>query len=389
LADFQGIMLDKNGLSMLRIRFIIIYILYTAVYVTSLKNHHDGRKYSSIRRKLGMLDDAAIGISQCFSNFHQDYAQYAFTGAIAGGCRAISRGITFPFDTMKTLVQADIDVSDNTQLVARPSASIDGTAMKKSSVYNYFRGVIPTVVAAIPANALFFIVFNSLEKIELTWTACYNNGHLDSERLLVRLIISAIATLPQNVIKIPSELIKQRAQTQPTLTYADLIKQALDSGGIFGFYRGWEAQLLREIPYNAFQMATYASMRDFVADSKFGIVLAAIGIKSDGATISAVEGLIAATVAALLTQPADTMKTKMMTEGTVPSKVDGELISSTSIADVTSSTSFGDAARKIYEEDGLAGFFQGLKPRLYIVSFGGMIYFWASSLADTWFSQLR
>lgn len=316
---------------------------------------------------------AVSSITQCFDHMHLDYAEYLFAGSVAGGCRALSRGLTFPFDTMKTLIQAD-------------SSKKGGDITEKPNV-DYYRGVVPTVTAAIPANALFFLVFNTLETIELTFTSCYNNGFQDEERFIARLLISTLATLPQNLIKIPSELIKQRAQTQPGLSYQELFSQAYDRDGVSGFYRGWEAQLLREIPYNAVQMTTFAYLRDLFSHSFMTNSLENIGIKYDGAFMSAFEGLLAASLAAVVTQPADVMKTKMMTEGVARSSASNGLEAS-SIAETRGKTTFLGAAKKIYSEEGLRGFFQGLKPRLYIVGFGGMIYFWASSWAENLFRNL-
>jgi len=41
-------------------------------------------------------------------------------------------------------------------------------------------------------------------------------------------------------------------------------------------------------------------------------------------------------------------------------------------------------ASEIYSSEGLAGFFVGLKPRLLIVSIGGMFYFFAAVFVDSY-----
>ena len=129
-----------------------------------------------------------------------DVYNYALQGAFAGGARALSRAVTFPFDTVKTLEQSD-------------SGTHRDEHLNTSKKLNYFKGVIPTTLTAIPANSLFFIVYNSLSIYLVHYTSlCY--GPIDTARevaneLATKLVISSIATLPQNAIKIPFELVKQ------------------------------------------------------------------------------------------------------------------------------------------------------------------------------------
>jgi hypothetical protein len=57
----------------------------------------------------------------------------------------LSRVITYPWDTIKTIQQSkECDL-----LTKRDSKSLN--------LSDYFRGIAPTVIAAMPANAVFFI----------------------------------------------------------------------------------------------------------------------------------------------------------------------------------------------------------------------------------------
>jgi len=84
-------------------------------------------------------------------DIHLDLVKYAISGAVAGGSRALSRGLSFPFDTIKTLEQFSTKDENKTaasqpQLIAK----------------DYFRGVVPAVVSAIPSTryvtAVLFLV---------------------------------------------------------------------------------------------------------------------------------------------------------------------------------------------------------------------------------------
>ena len=65
--------------------------------------------------------------------------------------------------------------------------------------------------------------------------------------------------------------------------------------------------MLRELPFNAIQMTLFQTFKE-----TFDSPLSLMHI-SDPTIISAYFGLIASTLAALLTQPVDVIKTKLMT----------------------------------------------------------------------------
>jgi hypothetical protein len=47
-----------------------------------------------------------VATIQCVDDKHIDLVKYAAEGALAGGLRALSRGLTFPLDTIKTWTQS-------------------------------------------------------------------------------------------------------------------------------------------------------------------------------------------------------------------------------------------------------------------------------------------
>jgi Mitochondrial carrier protein len=322
-------------------------------------------------------DHSAVIDSTICSNIDINWSQFAIQGAVAGGCRALSRALTFPFDTLKTLEQSAVKTSD--------AAETDNYRGPNESPFNflvsreYFRGILPAVASAVPANAIFFMVYNYLQTIAasdciLDYLSIHGADffHRPSVLFLERLIFSAVATLPQNAIKIPAELIKQRAQVQPNTNILLLVQQATRPPlGILGLYKGGGAQLIREIPYNAIQMATFQAFKEMLLSKSpdnseiypFGLNLA---------SISGILGLVAAAIAAILTQPADVIKTKLMTD------VEDNL----NVDQIVSKDGIIRTARNIIVEEGWRGLFVGLTPRLILVSLGGMVYFWAAEVAS-------
>ena len=318
----------------------------------------------AIRSRLHLTPEALHSSALCLEEQHLDYVKFLIQGSVAGGARALSRGLTFPLDTMKTLEQAT--TSD---------MELAGAGTNKLRGKNIFNGVLPTVITAIPANALFFLVYNTLDTVlpcylhqdSLTGSAVIPNS------LLERLVISIVATLPQNAIKIPGELLKQRAQTRSDRSMVDLMKEALAEGGLGGLYVGGLAQLAREIPYNAIQMASFQSLKDEYARRGISEFVNDVILNNDWnnryfhlvvdkSSSAAVLGLLAAALACVLTQPFDVIKTRYMT------------------ARAGSRLRLGSVLKEIVDSEGAGGFFNGLLPRLLLVSIGGSIYFYSAEL---------
>lgn len=353
-----------------RVFIVLIVCGFTSAWTTNRLRARIGDDHV-IRTRLLMLPPDVVTAIQCFDDKNIDIAKYAVEGALAGGLRALSRGITFPLDTIKTWTQADDEATDTTT-----RASIK-TNESKPGFNEYYKGAIPTVLSAVPANSIFFVVYNVLEIFVLCSAGPAQGGvgggdfsHIHTSResnlFIERLIISAIATLPQNAIKIPAELIKQRAQTRANASTTALFMEALQSEGIQGLYVGGGAQLLREIPYNALQMSTYELLKEsnvFNADA-----LSIAGGSLDPTLIAGLMGLIAAAVAATLTQPFDVLKTRLMTSSV--------------------RTSLWESLYDILSTKGVRGLFVGLIPRLTLVSVGGAIYFAAASLAESTWGKL-
>lgn len=203
------------------------------------------------------------------------------------------------------------------------------------------------------------MVYKSLEVISAAL-------HPIPSKLLERIVISSIATLPQNSIKIPFENVKQKMQTCD-MTRAEIVASILRYQGVGGFFVGGNAQLLRELPYNAIQMSAFEVARELYRALPLPH-LSELGL-------SAASGFLACALAALLTQPADVVKTRIMAG-------DEALLSEGGAASSRERTGLARVCRDIYAAQGAAGFFVGLQARLALVSIGGMIYFWAAELVE-------
>jgi len=288
----------------------------------------------------------------CLADVNPDIGTYALSGAISGASRSAARFLSYPLDTLKTIAQAEPLDKDEREMQRMATKAAPRTAV------DLFRGVVLAIVSAIPANSIFIVVYNSLD----AYRTCVPPSFFPLAHLslpLQHILYSAIATVPQNLFKIPAELLKQRAQLSDSsfslggsespsggVSFSSVLADA-QRLGLRGLYQGGGAMMLREVPFNAIQMASFYSLNEYLPEDL---------LTADPTARSGLLGLLAAGVAALATQPADTIKTRLM-------KADskGETVKS--------------MATKIWKANGVRGLYVGLWSRLLLVSIGGLIYF--------------
>jgi hypothetical protein len=164
--------------------------------------------------------------------------------------------------------------------------------------------------------------------------------------------------------------VKQRAQVQSEKGSLEIVREIGASEGLAGFYVGSYSMLLREIPYNSFQMAFYAAFKEVLFSSNSNVLGAAVS----GSNQAAVLGLIASFLASVLTQPADVIKTRLMRDKKY--HVEG--------ATPTIYSEFVD----ILESEGPRGLYTGLQPRVLLCTVGGLVYFYIAEFVNDNFSFL-
>lgn len=187
----------------------------------------------------------------------------------------MAQSLLHPLDVMRTRTQAK-------------SIGLGGRSV---SVLSF--GFAPQVLLSGPAGAVQFTVTD----------ACRSQ----LERLVpgispafIQLVSAAIGTALAACVRVPQEVLKQgcMAELYPN-AYAALMT-IWSVGGLGGFYRGARETLVRDVLWNSLSFTFFR-------------ILAERECRGSSARRQYVHGILAGSIAALLTHPLDVLKTRVMT----------------------------------------------------------------------------
>jgi solute carrier family 25 S-adenosylmethionine transporter 26 len=184
---------------------------------------------------------------------------------IGGLSRAVAVSITYPLDTLKTILQNN--------------ATHKGYAMHKG--YDLYKGYKYTLATQ---AAYGMAVFGTYENIKRIWGANNPAVYLQS---------ALISDLIGSVLLCPCEVIKQNIQIG---RYAS-ISSAVQNLKLHGLYKGYSGLLLRDLPFRVIQLPLYDTLKDKYGTSLYN---------------SCIMGATAGMVAGAITTPTDVIKTHMM-----------------------------------------------------------------------------
>ncbi|PVD24246.1 hypothetical protein C0Q70_14716 [Pomacea canaliculata] len=231
----------------------------------------------------------------------------------------------FPLDTIKTRLQS--------QQGFRAAGGFRGI----------YSGLLSVTLGSAPTAALFF--------------GSYETTKFILQRLLPEhlapvshMVAAATGEVIACLIRVPVEVVKQRAQAAPALSSIKIFKQTLAAEGLYGLYRGYSTTVAREIPFSFIQFPLWEFFK-----KQWSVKTQ----KSIAAWQSSLCGALAGGISAALTTPLDVAKTRIM----LAQK-----------GSPTASGSFIFVMRHIYWENGVPGLFAGVVPRVMWISIGGAIF---------------
>jgi len=265
----------------------------------------------------------------------QLYSRFAFAGAV---CCSVTHGGLTPVDVIKTRIQLD-PVKYNSGLIGgfRKVIAEEGF----SAVWT---GVGPTFAGYFLQGAFKFGGYEFFKQ------QCINQVGYETasqNRTAVYLASAAAAEFFADIALCPLEATRIRLVSEPTFANGLIggFSKIAKTEGFGAFYSGFGPILFKQVPYTMAKFVVYEK----VAEAIYRSVDKATASDGTKTAINLGSGLIAGFAAAIISQPADTMLSKINKTKGLP----GESTSSRLV--------------KIAKELGFRGSYAGIGARLFMV----------------------
>ncbi|EFJ52419.1 hypothetical protein VOLCADRAFT_86841 [Volvox carteri f. nagariensis] len=236
----------------------------------------------------------------------------------------------YPIDTIKTRLQAMIGGGGLKSL------------LQSGGGKGLYAGVWGNLAGVAPASAIFMAFYEPTKK------AVQSEVPADKQ-YLGPVVAGMVAGTASSLIRVPTEVVKQRLQTGEFTGAVKAVRTILGREGLRGLYAGYGAFMLRDLPFDAIEFVAYEQIK-----------------KAYGMTVrrelhpgeTSIVGAIAGGFTGVITTPLDVLKTRLMTQG-----ASGRY------------KNLLDATVTIARTEGLGAFMSGWQPRLIWISLGGFVFF--------------
>ncbi|RWR95622.1 Mitochondrial carrier protein [Cinnamomum micranthum f. kanehirae] len=267
-----------------------------------------------------------------------DFFRILCDGVIAGGAAGVVvETALYPIDTIKTRLQA----------------SRGGGKIFLKGLYS---GLAGNLAGVLPASAIFVGVYEPTKQKLLK---------IFPENLsaLAHLTAGAIGGAASSLVRVPTEVVKQRMQTGQFASAPDAVRLIVAKEGFKGLYAGYGSFLLRDLPFDAIQFCLYEQLR-------IGYKLAARRDLNDPE--NAIIGAFAGAITGAITTPLDVVKTRLMVQGSA-----------------NQYKGIFDCVQTVVKEEGPTALLKGIGPRVLWIGIGGSIFFSVLERTKLFLSQRR
>lgn len=228
------------------------------------------------------------------------YARFAFAGAV---CCAVTHGAVTPVDVVKTRIQLEPTVYNKGMLDAFKQV------VKQEGAGALLTGIGPTFAGYALQGAF---KFGGYEFWKKTFIEAVGMENAVNNRTAIYLASSAIAEFFADVALCPLEATRIRLVSQPSFAtglVSGFTRLLREEGVVRGFYSGFGPILFKQIPYTMAKFVVYERAAEGIYDT-LGKTRAEM---SNGANtaINLGAGLTAGIAAAIVSQPADTLLSKV------------------------------------------------------------------------------
>lgn len=278
----------------------------------------------------GKMQNPLLGMRKSFASVNMqeekpfDFFRTLFEGVIAGGTAGVVvETALYPIDTIKTRLQA----------------AHGGGKINLKGLYS---GLAGNLAGVLPASALFVGVYEPTKQKLLK---------IFPENLsaIAHLTAGAIGGIAASLIRVPTEVVKQRMQTRQFTSAPDAVRLIIAKEGFKGLYAGYGSFLLRDLPFDAIQFCIYEQLR-------LGYKKAARRDLTDPE--NAIIGAFAGALTGAITTPLDVIKTRLMVQGSA-----------------NQYKGIFDCVQTIIREEGPPALLKGIEPRVIWIGIGGSIFF--------------
>merc|ERR1712072_352877 len=248
------------------------------------------------------LNEAKVDVKQAAGAAPQGadlYARFAFAGAL--GC-AVTHGALTPVDVVKTRIQLEPEVYNK--------GFIGGfrQVIQKEGAGALLTGLGPTAAGYFLEGAFKFGGYEYWKKFFIDQ---YGVAKASENRQVIYLTSAAIAEFFADIALCPLEATRIRLVSQPEFAggLVSGFSKILSQEGIGAFYGGFIPMLFKQIPYTCAKFAVF----EVIAEQ----VVASMGKTKDQlspgtlTTVNLGSGLFSGFAAALISQPADTLLSKV------------------------------------------------------------------------------
>lgn len=255
------------------------------------------------------------------------------------------------------------------------SSSISGGTLSKN-LKQYYRGLGVVISLAIPTRIIYISTLEyTRELIEKNARNLILNPPLllakyDCQLQNLAPLITAfsggvsggLAAVSSQLIVVPMDVISQKQMVMEDSIYKKrgsaiiVVKTVLSSDGWRGIYRGFGLSLFTSLPAGSIWWATYAGSKDYMSvhsnsnDNEGNTIVNSFPLIVRQGLVQIASAFSAAIMASIMTQPLDTIKTRLQVGGKP-----GNLPSKSAIISV---------AKELTATSGFSGMYQGLLPRI-------------------------
>lgn len=303
------------------------------------------------------LPSSASSSSKTFAKKAPTALRSALVHLLSGGLSAgLVRASLQPLDTAKTRLQFS-------RQATRSLSSLRALLLEHGGLRGLYRGMVPGVTGIVPAAAVYMLTFQT---VRAQLAARFPRRARD----VCVAMAAAVGDVAASVVRVPCEVLKQRLQVG---VYADMRAAIAAVGGVSvgasatapallrgvrSLYAGLGAQLVRDVPYVMAEFVVYEQLKLAAggrgashATEEDGDVGKGRPKRGEGLWMGAVAGV----VAAIVSNPADVVKTRLMTQVRGAATVG---VRSTAYRGVA------DAFVRVVREEGPAAFAKGIAPRM-------------------------